>query len=302
MNFYRSLMNDIEILTGENESIRFEIAPAAGGKIISIYNKKLQKEFLWTNKNIKPEIFCPGSDYDANFWGGIDELIPNDIPEVIDSVSYPDHGELWTTRLDYELFDDRILVCGKLKQSGLYYQKTVRTEADDPVIYLEYIIRNESGSARNFLWKLHAALQIEANDQLLTSAKKAQVVDPGYSRFSDLHEFVWPTIENTDASIIPAKNGTTDFFYLNDIGQAEMSLKTGNGRHVFCFKYDKKVFPFQWYFASYGGFLDHYTAILEPCTSMPMSVNEAMKKKQCTRLKPGEELHTAVRIYAGMNL
>jgi hypothetical protein len=300
MIFYRSIRNDIEIFTGENEYIRFEIVPAAGGKMISIFNKKLQKEFLWTNKNIKPEIHSPGSDYDTNFWGGIDELIPNDIPEVIDAVSYPDHGELWTTRLDHELTDDSISVYGKLKRSGLYYQKTVRFETDGPVICLDYIIRNESGISRNFLWKLHAALQIEANDQLQTSAKRAQVVDPGYSRFHDLNEFTWPTIEHTDASIIPCKNGTTDFFYLYDIDQAEMCLKTGNGKQVFSYTYDKKVFPFQWYFASYGGFLDHYMVILEPCTGMPMSVNEAIKKKQCARLKPGEELHTTVRIYAGM--
>jgi hypothetical protein len=38
-----------------------------------------------------------GADYDSNFYGGIDELIPNDIPENIDGIDDPDHGELWTT-------------------------------------------------------------------------------------------------------------------------------------------------------------------------------------------------------------
>ena len=63
--------------------------------------------------------------------------------------------------------------------------------------------------------------------------------------------------------------------------------------------FDPKIFPFAWMFASYGGFLGHYTVILEPCTTMPMSVNEAALNKQCSILQPGETLTTRVSIRAG---
>ena len=266
-------MNGIELLTGENDHIKFEIVPASGGKILSIYNKHLHKEFLWRNINLIPEIYQPDADYDANFIGGIDELLPNDIPETIDSITYPDHGELWTTPLDYELYEDRISVFGKLKLSGLYYKKTILLEANAPVINLEYTIKNESDSIRNFLWKLHAALSIDEGDQLISDAKKGKVVDLDYSRFKNLNEFTWPFIENTDASMVPNKNNSIDFFYLFDIERPEMNLLSNGGKHIFRYSYDKKVFSYQWYFASYGGFLNHYTAILEPSTSMPISVN-----------------------------
>lgn len=295
-------MNGIELLTGENDHIKFEIVPASGGKILSIYNKHLHKEFLWRNINLIPKIHQPDADYDANFIGGIDELLPNDIPETIDSITYPDHGELWTTPLDYELYEDRISVFGKLKLSGLYYKKTILLEANAPVINLEYTIKNESDSIRNFLWKLHAALRIEEGDQLISDAKKGKVVDLDYSRFKNLNEFTWPFIENTDASIVPNKNNSIDFFYLYDIEQAEMKLLCNKGNHLFNYSYNKKVFPFQWYFASYGGFLNHYTAILEPSTSMPISVNDAKESGQCTVLEPGQEINTVVRIYAGENI
>ena len=302
MIFSRSHINEIETFTGENDHIKFEIVPAAGGKIISVYNKYLRKEFLWRNKNLLLQTHQPGADYDTNFFGGIDELIPNDIPENIDSIAYPDHGELWTTSLDYELFEDRISVYGKLKLSGLYYKKTVHLEANSPVIYLEYTIKNETNFNRNFLWKLHAALIIEEGDKLVTGAQKARVADPDCSRFMNLNEFKWPLIENTDASIVPLKNKSVDFFYLYDIEQPEMKLLSGKDNHLFSYTYDKKVFPYQWYFASYGGFLNHYTAILEPSASMPMSVNDAKNLGQCTALKPGEEINTVVRIYAGENI
>ena len=75
--------------------------------------------------------------------------------------------------------------------------------------------------------------------------------------------------------------------------------KPAEGKKEFSYTYDKHIFPYQWYFASYGGFLDHYTAILEPCTAMPLSVNDAKALNQCTVLQPGEELNTSVRIFAG---
>lgn len=99
----QSLTNGIEILTVESDHLIFSIAPALGGKILNIYNKHLAKEFLWRNEQIPLEIHTVGADYDSNFYGSIDELIPNDIIETIDAVSYPDHGELWTTPLQYVL-------------------------------------------------------------------------------------------------------------------------------------------------------------------------------------------------------
>lgn len=90
-----NIKNGIEILTIKKDHLELSIAPALGGKIFSIFTRHRQKEFLWTNKNLSLKINSKGVDYDSNFPGGIDELIPNDSPETIDSISYPDHGEFW---------------------------------------------------------------------------------------------------------------------------------------------------------------------------------------------------------------
>ncbi len=295
----KSITNGIKILTVETDNLIFSIIPALGGKILSIYNKHLQKEFLWTNSKLPLQTNESGADYDSNFSGAIDELIPNDLTEKIDSIEYPDHGELWTTHLQYEITGEKIRVFGKLKLSGLSYSKTIYADLNSPLLFVEYFIKNEADLQRNFLWKLHAALQIQPGDKLITDAALAQVVDPEYSRFKNTDEFKWPWIEEQDASIIPAANKTMDFFYLYDTPTGEMQLLSNNGEYVFSYRYDKSIFPYQWYFASYGGFLDHYTVILEPCTNMPMSVNEAMAKGQSAVLAPGESLTTTVQIYAG---
>lgn len=292
-------INNVEILTIRNDQLDLSIAPALGGKMISLFNKVLQKEFLWTNKNLSLKMNKPGDDYDSNFFGGIDELLPNDIPETIDGISYPDHGELWTHPLVHEYSDNKLKLSGRLGLSGIAYSKTIHLVPGSPIVILDYSIINTAKETRNFLWKLHAALKVEQGDKLITNATHAKVVDPQYSRFTDTNEFRWPLIEGTDASIVPEKNNKMDFFYLYDIPGGEMQMLSKDDKSLFAYSYDNKVFPYQWYFASYGGFLDHYTVILEPCTTMPISIAEAKEKKQCTILQPGEELVTSVKIFAG---
>ena len=295
----KDLINGVEILIIENDHLKVSIIPKLGGKLLSVFNKKLKKEFVWINKQLPLKTNMPGADYDSNFIGGIDELIPNDQPENIDGINYPDHGELWTTPLQYEIVNNQIKLHGSLPLCQLYYTKTIQLEEDRPVISLNYSIKNESNKLRYFLWKLHAALRIKPGDKLLTSAINGQVVDINYSRYKTLQPFKWPLIENTDAGLVPIKNNSTDFFYLYDIPTGNMMLQSADEDQLFCYSYDTKVFPYQWYFASYGGFLNHYTAILEPCTNMPMSVNDAIEKNQSSMLKPGETLNTQVQIFAG---
>jgi hypothetical protein len=67
----------------------------------------------------------------------------------------------------------------------------------------------------------------------------------------------------------------------------------------FIIQYDQQVFPFQWLFASYGGFLGHYTAILEPCTNMPIAVNDAITQNRSAILDSGETLQTRITLLAG---
>lgn len=289
------------ILVLENDFLRVEVVPALGGKISSIYNKILKKEFLWHDTNLNLSYLETGADYDANFWGGVDELLPNDIPEKVDNIDYPDHGELWTTELDYVVSNNVITLSGVLALSGLLYNKEISLDSNSPRVVLKYNIKNTTTETRHFLWKMHAALRISEGDYLLSSAKKGRIVNPLSSRFTSDKEFNWPMIENKDASIVPPKEGTMDFFYLYESQKGEMAMVSEQGKHKFAYEYGRNIFPYEWYFASFGQFKGHYVAILEPASAMPVSVAEAVALKQCSVLEPHEEINTIVKIYAGLN-
>jgi hypothetical protein len=166
---------------------------------------------------------------------------------------------------------------------------------------LHYHIANETNEIRHFSWMLHAALAIDAGDMIECPAQKAQVADLAYSRFDTLEPFSWPVIEGQRADIVPLQNGACDFFYLYDLNCGRIAWIRPSQRLRLEYRFDTSIFPFSMIFASYGGFLGHYTVLLEPCTAMPLSVNEAKATGRCSRLEPGQILETDVSIYAGLD-
>ena len=282
----------------ENKNLQVDVFPQGGGKLVSVFNKQLKYEFLWKNETFNLEAYKPGTEYDPVFYGGVDELLPNDIPENVDGMEFPDHGELWTQPLTISVENSILRLQGILPVSMLNYQKSIRLDKNGPFIHTDYTIVNENTRPVKFLWKLHAALKIRAGDRILCRAGKGQVVDPEYSRFKQTDPFQWPVIEQTDVSVLPEKNGTMDFFYLFDLANGEVGFENSDGAY-FGYRFDKNVFPYVWLFASYGGFFNHYTAILEPCTTMPISVNDAARLNQTMILQPGEFLKTSVTTVAG---
>ena len=268
-------IDDEPIVQMESDHLKVDVVPQIGGRIVNILEKSSGHRFLWHNQGLRLKALPPGSEYDPNFYGGIDELLPNDIPECVDRLDLPDHGELWTASLEDEIDGECLILRGVLPISGLRYERRMRLVSDQPVIVMDYRIENRSEQPRAFLWKLHAALEIEAGDQIVCPAKTARVVDLEWSRRKTLEPFCWPEIEGDRADIIPANDNTIEFFYLYDLKEGRVGWQRPSAGLEFSYRFDTEVFPFVWYFASYGGFDGHYTAILEPCTAMPILLNEA---------------------------
>ncbi|MBN2578310.1 MAG: hypothetical protein JXB10_04900 [Pirellulales bacterium] len=288
-----------QVVRLRSKHLDVDVAPEVGGKIVGIRHVSSGYDFLWRNPRLRLEPQPPGSEYDPYFFGGIDELIPNDVPETVDGAACPDHGELWTSRLECHRDGESLLLTGVLPVCGLQYRRRITLRADSPHLDLHYRITNTTDSERHFLWKLHAALAVAEGDVIDCPARRAQVVDLAYSRFSSAEPFSWPTVEGRRADVVPADEGTVDFFYLFDLPAGRIAWKRPSRNLKFEYAFDTAVFPYAWLFASYGGFDGHYTVILEPCTTMPIRVGDAIGKGTCSRLLPRQSLETHVSIYAG---
>lgn len=288
-----------ECIRLENECLSVDVVPAVGGRVISIFDKERQYEFLWRNAGVPLRRLEVGADYDENFYGGIDELLPNDVAEMVQGVMLPDHGEIWTMEMQSALQGGVLTMSGTLPIYGLEYEKSVSLRPNTPHLDIAYKIRNPTQCAKPFLWKLHAALNINEGDQIVCPARMARAVGSEWTRWKTTQPFSWPLAQGGRADFVPRASNKIDFLYLYELQEGLMGWQSKrNGLGLFL-RFATDVFRYCWLFASYGGFLGHYTAILEPCTTMPISLLEAAKLGQCSVLDAGRDLTTRVSIYAG---
>jgi hypothetical protein len=292
-------VDQVRVVRLENDHLSVEVSPETGGRITRLAHKALGRDFLWRNERVSLARVEPGVPYDPNFYGGIDDIIPGDLPEVIDGLSSPDHGELWSLPLEGRIEGGAFIVSGRLPIWGLHLSKRVVLRADGPWVDLDYTIDNRSGARRSFLWKLHAALAIDPGDRIVCPAQSAVAADPAWSRWGIVEPFAWPDIAGSRADIVPPRDGTTDFLFLYGLRAGQVGLRRPTAGCELRLDFDTAVFPYVCTFASYGGFDGHVTAILEPCTAMPLSVVEAARLGQCSTLDAGQRLQTRVSLYAG---
>jgi hypothetical protein len=283
----------------ENDLLRLDVAPGVGGRIVSLVDRASGHEFLWRHPWRELARLAYGTPYDANFYGGIDELLPNDAPQRIDGLDCADHGELWTTPLSYAVDGESLVLRGVLARYGLLYERRMTLRRASPHVDVAYRIENPTPERRLFMWDLHIALRAEPGDRIVCPARTARVADPAWSRWRSHEPFAWPTVAGRRADVLPPADGTTDFLFLYDLGRGYVACEHAARGLTFSCTFDPAVFRYVWFFASYGGFYGHYVAILEPCTAMPMLVTEAHALGQCSVLAPGAVLETSVTLYAG---
>ena len=172
-------MSRREFLTLENPFLRISVDPLAGGRVTSLLDREYDFEHVAYDPSYVPA--DPEKDYDSNFAGGMDELLPCDLPEH----SFPDHGELWNLVLDAERTgENTICLQGKLPLSHLFYERTM--ELSGKSLRCNCAITNQGKEPLHFLWKLHGAMRIFPGDKLFAPAACIQAADPGdWSKAAD---------------------------------------------------------------------------------------------------------------------
>ncbi len=108
----RSDYRGTESLIMENDYMAFTVLPF-GGRIVSILDKSINKEFLMQQEGIKYNHVEYDSDYDEADPAGFDDMFPT-IEESFypdypwEGILLPDHGEVWSLPWDYNIKSDAV--------------------------------------------------------------------------------------------------------------------------------------------------------------------------------------------------
>lgn len=270
----------------QNRETKITLLPEYGGKISSWIKLPEQREYLWFSPELAAK-YDPTGEYDPQFCGGIDELLPSDLPETVDGILYPDHGELWRTKLDFiRLNNTSAILSGELPVSGLSYRREMYL--DGRILQSKVAIRNHTDTPRYFMWKLHAAFPVRKGDQVVLNAGVMQAADVAWSLLPDACPRQFGGVYT-----VPEPDGGSEFLYLTDLRKGEMCLNRVDGGSVIC-RFDRQIFSCAWLFASYGKLNGSKTIVLEPCTNYPALIAEARHGNCCAKLQGHQSLETTI--------
>lgn len=262
----------------ETPALRALIIPQWGGKIASLYDRRREREWLWTNPHLE---YRPPA-YDANYVaefdvGGFDECFPNvgagpyplkpwrDIP-------LPDHGEVWALPWEAKPRADGVDLRVHGVRLPYVLEKTVRFMADGR-LRLDYTARNLTNFDMPVLWSSHPLLSVHEGMALQAPAVRMRVDNAANNFPAETGDDIpWPHYRHLDLSRLPpADAGWAVKLYTRRLQEGHVTLSDLNDGAAFHFRFDPRLVTHLGLWLNYGGWsgvpgaTPYYNLALEPC-------------------------------------
>jgi galactose mutarotase-like enzyme len=299
------VVHDVQAVILESDWLWASVLPTVGGKIYDLVWKPTGRNILWHNPRILPQISPVDGNFD-NYWcGGWDDGFPTCDPCEYRGEQYPSLGELRSVRWQVQAAgEDEEKAFVKLAAFGpispVRAEKTVTLMANAPVLRMRYEITNLGPLPVEFIWGTHPALEAHENLILRIPAKTGIVgiaTDPRMGTVGQ--RYGWPRLETPTGTVDMSRVRGIDAkvaggHYATDLESgwyAVEDTRTGEG---FLLKFPLAECPYLWMWLVYGGWRGYHHIIVEPWTSYPNKLAEAVQQNTHRTLLPGERFSVEV--------
>ena len=296
----------LQVVLLENELLRAVILPQLGGKLWQLTYKPADRDLLWQHPRLMPRPVPFGATYDDVFFGGWDELFPNDMPEVLAGEQLPDHGEIWTLPWSAEVVAAgpdaaTVRLAVETPISAARLEKTITLRAGEARLRFGHTITSLGRHDQPFLWKLHAAMALGRESRIALPARSMYVEDFGPPRNGATNvRYTWPFLEDAAGlrhdmrRTLPADAGVNEFQYATELDAGWCAITHPDEQLGFGLAWERDILPSCWLFATYGGWRNLHTVILEPCTGYPIGVAQGVEAGTHQVLRAGQQISCAV--------
>jgi hypothetical protein len=290
---YKSRYKNIECLVLESDKLIVKIIPESGGKIQSIFHKKLQKEYLYQSG----ENEFKKSSYDSVFskgdMSGFDEVFPS-IDECYyphfpwKGIKIPDHGEIWPLNWDYKLNSDSIVMCINGIRFPYRFEKRIELIRDN-CFKMSYNVSNPSDFDFHFIWCPHPFFVCGKNTVIKFPESVRRVISTSTVKnklgdYGTVHS--WPITgidgQEYDISKIYPKyeNKCEKYYAVERMVDGWCALRDDTNGETIGLSFPVEKVP---YLGVWEGIIDEqYITALEPCTGAMDRLDVAvLQKKDC---------------------
>jgi hypothetical protein len=295
----------------ENDWLGLSILPDVGAKIYDLIWKPTGRNILWHNPRISPQSYAIEANFD-NYWcGGWDEGFPTCDECDFNGEHYPNLGELRSVRWTVEsVKQDNNGVTAVLSTFGpispVRAVKTVSVSADSPVVDMRYDITHLGPLPLDFIWGTHPAIEPTPGMVLYVPAKTGivgQASDPSLG--TPGQHYSWPMLTTPKGlqDMSKVQGSAAKIFcghYATDLQGGWYALEDSDTGLGFLLKFPIDKCPNLWMWLVYGGWRGYHHVIVEPWTSYPVHLADAVKQKTSRHLDPGQtfSVEVSATVYA----
>ena len=298
-------IHDLPSVVLESDSLRASVLPTVGAKIYDLIWKPTGWNILWHNPRILPQTYPVDVNFD-NYWcGGWDDGFPTCDPCEYRGEQYPGLGELrsvkWQVKAageDGENAFVKLTAFGPI--SPIKAEKTVTLIAGLPVLRMHYEIANLGQLPLEFIWGTHPALEAHENLILRIPAKTGIVGQATDARLGTPGQcYAWPLLETPTGIVDMSRVQSIDAkvacgHYALDLQAGWYAVEDRRTGEGFLLKFSVAECPYLWMWLVYGGWRGYHHIIIEPWTSYPNKLADAVRHNTHRILPPGERFSVEV--------
>lgn len=302
----------------ENDLLRIGVLLDKGADLFQFLYKPADLDYLWRSptgllhkQRFEPTRAATAGAFLDSYHGGWQEILPGGGPADYRGAELGLHGEVTHLGWEMDILEDtpeqvavRLSVaCVRLP---LKLERIMRLERGSPALFFEETITNRSPEPVEFMWGHHPAFGapfLKAGVRLFVPAGRGVVHEPQFAPngiFTPGQEFAWPHLTDhsgqlVDLSLVPGPQaGYADLLYLQDFSDGWYAVLDPASQLGIGLAWPKEVFPYLWLWLEYGGHSGYpwwdqvYCIALEPWTSIPNSLPQALQAGTVFTLKGGE--------------
>ena len=289
----------------ENERLSVSILPEPGAKIYDLLWKPSGRQILWQNPRIRPQPFPIDSNFD-NYWcGGWDEGFPTCDPCEYKGESYPNLGELrslrWTVeKLQHNDEPPSVELSALGPITPVRSLKRVTLGGSSVSVFYE--LTNIGPLPFEFIWGSHPALAVTAETVLHIPAETGIVqISSAPSVGSPGQKYDWPLLETPEGRVDmsraqPASAGVCCGHYATNLSAGAYGVEFKSEDLGVIVRFPIEHCPYLWMWLVYGGWRGYHHAIIEPWTSYPVHLAEAVRNNTHLHLGPGQTFTAEVSL------
>jgi len=270
-------------------------------------DKKKDFELLFQNKEkffLKPRLYDNFSEFDAS---GCDDCFPTVDPctVVINNreVKYPDHGEIWSKTMNYELLPGKLKLWCDSEIIHYKYEKII--SINKGILNIDYKISNTGNLSFPCIWTMHELVNCENDMEIFLPPGVCEVVNVQNSsifgesgKILSFPETYLSTGETYCLNRVkPANAEKTEKFYVKgDLKEGTCGVYFPTKDLSYIIRFDKEQLPYLGLWITEGGFRGDYNFALEPSNGFYDNIDTAERNGKIKILQQGEVLSFNIEI------